>query len=66
MGRVRAVVHERRALMFAPENVALMRPEALATLDALERARSARAEAQGNLGVAGANPPQVGAPLETA
>ena len=54
--------------MFAPENVALMRPEALATLDALERARSARAEAGDReiLALLAQNPPQAGAPLETA
>ncbi len=43
MGRVRAAVDEGAARMFAPGYVARMRAEALATLDALERARAAKA-----------------------
>jgi hypothetical protein len=43
-GRVRAALDESAARMFSPENVARMRAEALATLDALERALTARAE----------------------
>jgi hypothetical protein len=45
MGRVRAGLDERAARMFAPGYAARMRAEALATLDALERAWAARAKA---------------------